>query len=317
MYYITKGLRAPWLGALFSVFCVLASFGIGNATQVNAMAQGLSDTFGVAPSATGLVCAALVFLVVIGGISRVGKIAQVLVPAMALLYLGGGCAVLIRNAAALPEALRLIFGCAFRPQAVFGGGVGYSVALAMRYGVSRGIFSNEAGLGSAPIAHASADAVGPVEQGMWGIFEVFADTVVMCGFSGLIILSSGDLWRSGLNGAALTAAAFTRALGPAGGWVVSVSMVFFAFSSILGWSCYGECALDWLTGGGKGWRTAYRLGYVAVVALAAPAGIGLVWQLADVLNGLMAIPNLLAVTVLSGEVVRMTRDWSPGSRLRR
>ncbi len=309
MYYIQKGLGTPWLGAVYAVFCVLASFGIGNATQVNTMAAGLRDSFGIPAAATGLGTAAAVCLVIVGGIRRLGGITQVLVPVMAVLYMGGGCLVLGANAAQLPGALALIVKSAFTPWAAAGGAAGYGVMQAVRFGVSRGVFSNEAGLGSASIAHASADAAGPVEQGLWGIFEVFVDTVVMCGFSGLIILSSGDLWLSGLDGAALTSAAFTRVLGPEGGWVVAVSMLFFAFSSVLGWAWYGECALGWLTGGSRPCLTLYRLLYVAAAGLSAGLSLDFVWNLSDVLNGLMAAPNMLALICLSGQVVRMTRDW--------
>lgn len=311
MYYIQKGLQLPWLGVVFAVCCVLASFGIGNLTQVHTMAHGLQQSFHIPAGVTGAVTAVAVCLVIVGGIRRVGSFTQVLVPLMALLYMGAGALVLARNAQGVPATFLLILRSAFSPQAAAGGVSGYGVMRAIRFGLARGVFTNEAGLGSAPMAHASADTKGPVEQGMWGIFEVFADTVVMCGFSGLVILSAGDLWMSGLDGAALTSAAFTQALGPAGGWVVSISMVFFAFSSILGWAWYGECALGWLTGGSRFWLIVYRLLYVGATALGAGAALDLVWNLSDLLNGLMVLPNLLAILCLSGQVVRLTRAWRP------
>lgn len=309
MYYMKDGLGAGWLGGIFAVLCVACSFGIGNATQINTMAAGLRQSFGVPPLITGAATAVLVFLVIVGGIRRVGSLTQVLVPVMALIYLAGGGMVLIKNAQAIPQALELIISCAFSPRAAVGGAAGYGVMRGVRYGLSRGMFSNEAGLGSAPIAHASADAEGPVEQGLWGIFEVFVDTVVICGFTALIILTAGDLRLSGLDGVALTAAAFTQSLGEPGGWVVSVTMLFFAFSSILGWAWYGQAALEWLTGGRKWCLTVYRLLYVGVTVAAAGMAIDLVWGVADILNGLMATANLLAVFSLSGEVVAMTREW--------
>ena len=309
MEYMVKGLGARGLAWCFALFCMLSSLGTGSATQINTMAQGLRHSLGIPPLLTGAVTAALVCLETAGGLGRIGWLSERVVPLMALLYMAGGCVVLAAHRASLPGVLRMILEQAFAPRAAAGGCAGYCMTTALRYGISRGIFSNEAGLGSAPMAHGGSDAVGPVEQGMWGIFEVFVDTVVMCGFTALVVLSCGDLWQGGLDGAALTAAAFSGVLGHWGGRLVSLSMIFFAFSSILCWSYYGERAVGYLTGGSRGALRLYRAILLAVTVAAAPADSVLIWSAADLLNGLMALPNMIALAALSGEVVRVTRDW--------
>jgi AGCS family alanine or glycine:cation symporter len=309
MEYLSRGLGMPWLAGVFCVFCVLASFGVGNAAQVGAVAQVMARDFAVPPLASGLGMALLAGLVILGGLRRIGAFAAGFVPLMALFYLGAGGLVLAKNASAIPGALALILQCAFSPEAAAGGAAGYTVRRAVHFGVARGIFTNEAGLGSAPIAHAGADARGPVEQGCWGIFEVFADTILMCGFTAVIILSEGELWRSGLDGAALTSAVFARALGPLGGWVVSVSTLLFAFSTVLGWGYYGERGIGWLTGENPRAIQLYRICYLLVMVLAAPARLGLVWSLSDLLNGAMMVPNLIGVAALWPVVGRRVKEF--------
>ncbi len=309
MEYLARGLGMPWLAGIFCLFCTLASFGIGNATQVGAVAQTMAQDFGLPPFLTGCALALLAGLVMMGGLQRIGAFTAAFVPLMALLYLGTGALVLVKNAAAIPDALSLIFRCAFTPQAAAGGAAGYTVRQAVHFGVARGVFTNEAGLGSAPIAHAGAAARGPVEQGCWGILEVFVDTILMCGFTALIILSGGELWRSGLDGAALTSAVFTAALGPLGGRVVSLSILLFAFSTVLGWGYYGERAIAWLTGERRWTVTLYRLCYLLVMVLAAPARLTLVWSLSDLLNGAMMVPNLIGVMALWRVVRGRTLEW--------
>lgn len=309
MEYLARGLGMPWLAGIFCLFCALASFGIGNATQVGAVAQTMAQDFGLPPFLTGCALALLAGLVMMGGLRRIGAFTAAFVPLMALLYLGTGALVLVKNAAAIPDALSLIFRCAFTPQAAAGGAAGYTVRQAVHFGVARGVFTNEAGLGSAPIAHAGAAARGPVEQGCWGILEVFVDTILMCGFTALIILSGGELWRSGLDGAALTSAVFTAALGPLGGRVVSLSILLFAFSTVLGWGYYGERAIAWLTGERRWTVTLYRLCYLLVMVLAAPARLTLVWSLSDLLNGAMMVPNLIGVMALWRVVRGRTLEW--------
>lgn len=311
MEYMSRGLEMPWLGAVFCVFCVLASFGIGNAAQVGSVAQTMTQDFSVPPFVTGLGMALAVGLVMMGGITRIGAFAGTFVPLMALLYLGAGTVILIQNAARLPQALALIFHCAFSPKAAVGGVTGYTLRQAIHFGVARGIFTNEAGLGSAPIAHAGAAAEGPAEQGCWGIFEVFADTILMCGFTALIILTEGSLWQSGLDGAALTSAVFSQALGPMGGWVVSVSLLFFAFSTVLAWGYYGERGVAYLLGDNALAVKGYRVLYLLVMMAAAPARPSFLWAMSDLLNGAMMAPNLIAVASLWPVVRRRTKELAP------
>ena len=311
MEYLSRGLGMPWLAGVFCVFCVLASFGVGNAAQVGAVAQVLAADFGIPPLASGAAMALLAGLVILGGLGRIGAFAAKFVPLMALFYLGAGALVLWKNAGAVPEALGLILRGAFCPRAAMGGAAGYTVRRAVHYGVARGIFTNEAGLGSAPIAHAGAAARGPVEQGCWGIFEVFVDTILMCGFTAVILLSEGELWRSGLDGAALTSAVFAKALGPAGGLVVDLSILLFAFSTVLGWGYYGERGVGWLTGDDPGIIAAYRVCYLLVMVLAAPARTGFIWGLSDLLNGAMMAPNLIGVVALWPVVRRRVKEYRP------
>lgn len=315
MEYISDALGWRPLACCFAAACLLSSIGTGSAIQMQTVAQGLQYSFSVPPLVTGLLGGVLVFFAVSGGLARISSITAIFVPFMALFYLGGGMAVLIANRHSLPAVFALVGKEAFSFRAAGGGIVGSTALRGMRYGIARGVFSNEAGQGSAPIAHAGADAKGAVEQGMWGIFEVFIDTVVICGITGLVILSSDGLLTSGLDGAALTAAAFERVLGRAGTGIVSVSLVFFAFSTVLGWSYYGERAVRFLFPGERavGW---YRLIYLAVTVLSSCAQAAFVWNLADVFTGLMTFPNLLAVAMLSNEVVKMIKRWEQrdGSR---
>ena len=307
MEYISRGLGCKPLALLFCLLLVPASLGIGNAAQVHSAAAAMNSAFGIPPWITGAAMAAVTGLVLLGGIRRVGRVAENLVPLACLLYFSAGSLVLFCNRREIPEALALILRCAFSPRAALGGGLGYGVLRGMRAGIARGIFSNEAGLGSAPIAHASAHTDSPTEQGMWGIFEVFADTLVMCTFTALILLTSGDLWRQGLDGSALTTAAFVRQLGPAGGWAVALSLCCFGAATLFTWAYYGEQGMSFLSGGNPFWRLSYRCLFIAVAALSAGMSLKLVWELSDLLNILMAIPNLLAVVSLSGEVFRLTR----------
>ena len=308
MEYMSRGLGMPGLAAVFSALCVLASFGIGNATQVGSVAQTMAQDFSVPPLVTGLGMALVVGLVMMGGLTRIGAFAQTFVPRMALLYLGAGGLVLAKNAAQIPQALGLILRCALSPSAAAGGAAGYTLQRAIHFGVARGVFTNEAGLGSAPIAHAGAAAEGPVQQGCWGIFEVFVDTILMCGFTALIILTGGSLWQSGLDGAALTSAVFSQSLGPVGGWVVSVSLLFFSFSTVLGWGYYGERGVGYLTGDNDLAIKAYRVLYLLVMAVTALASPAFLWEMSDLLNAAMMAPNLIAVVGLWRVVRRRTRE---------
>ena len=229
---------------------------------------------------------------------------------MGLFYVVLGVATLAMNIGNLPEAFKLIFHCAFNPDAALGGVTGYTVMLAIRYGFARGVFSNEAGLGSAPIAHAAANTDSPVKQAFWGAFEVFFDTFIICSITGLVVVSSGA-WTSGLEGTALTIAAFSYSLGTLGAWGVTIGTLLFAFSTILGWSYYGEKAIEYLFKGTSlvgGVKLAYRIAFVGMTVFGAVGSLKLVWDIADTLNGLMAIPNLIGLVALSGIVVKLTKE---------
>ena len=307
MVYIKEGLGNRWLASVFAFCCVLASLGIGNATQIHSAAASLHTTFRVPLFFTGLLGAILTAMVIMGGIKRIGKVAESVIPLISIFYIIGGSAVLWVNRANLLPAFDLILGCAVAPQAVLGGVGGYTMSAAMRTGVSRGVFSNEAGLGSAPIAHASANASSPKEQGYWGIFEVFVDTIVVCTFTALIILSVPQLWQSGLNGAELTTTAFTLALGHSGGWIVSLSLALFSLATLFCWAYYGERGVSHLTNGSGGAILLYRVVFVVVVAVAPMVELELVWIISDILNGLMAIPNMIALVFLSSEVFELSK----------
>ncbi len=319
MYYIKNGLgnNWKWLGVLFAVFGMLAGFGIGNTIQSNSVADALQSTFGIAPLMTGIVIAVLVALVLIGGIKRIGEVAGKLVPIMALFYVGGGLIILVMHASELPEAFGLIFYHAFNPAAAAGGFAGATIWAAMRFGIARGVFSNEAGLGSAPIAHAAAQTSNPVRQGTVAMLGTFIDTIIICSITGLVIMVTGA-WQSGENGASLSALAFN--IGLPGGWgqyIVSIGLAIFAFTTIIGWSFYGEKCTQFLFGEKSNipfrvlWVLAIPLGTLPIVDL------GSLWLVADTLNAMMAIPNLIALLLLSPVVFKLTRDYfnDPANRL--
>ena len=248
MYTLRNGLGLPWLGGLFALLTAVAALGIGNMVQANSLANNLDASFGIAPEATGLVLAAVTGLVILGGVRRIGEVAQVLVPFMTVVYLAGGTTILLIHLSEIPAAIGLVVSSAFTGTAASGGFAGSTVALALRHGVARGLFSNEAGLGSAPMVHAAAVTDHPVRQGLYGIFEVLVDTLLVCSVTGLALLVTG-VWNSGANGAVLSGEAFRQGLpGEWGGMVVTISVVLFGFSTVIGWSYYGETALVYLVG---------------------------------------------------------------------
>ncbi|MBA2353326.1 MAG: sodium:alanine symporter family protein [Acidobacteria bacterium] len=307
MYTLRKGFGLPWLGAVFAALVSLAAFGIGNMVQANSVADSLRASFGVSPAVTGVVLMVLAAAVILGGIKRIGEVAEVLVPAMAVLYLGGGLLILARYASHLPDALALVVEGAFTGTAATGGFAGSTVMIALRYGVARGLFSNEAGLGSAPMVHAAAQTDHPVRQGLYGIFEVFVDTILVCTTTGLVILVT-DTWSTGSTGAALAGQAFSIGLpGTWGNIVVTTSLVLFAFSTLVGWSYYGETGIVYLLGA----RAAlpYRVLWLVAIYFGAIGSLHLVWDIADTLNGLMALPNILTVLLSLPLLRRLTREF--------
>ncbi|MBQ1272376.1 MAG: amino acid carrier protein, partial [Clostridia bacterium] len=276
----------------------------------------LNMNFSVAPWITGLILTVIVGVVIIGGVKRIATVNEKLVPIMAAFFILASVVALIINAKEIPSAFVMIFREAFNFKSAFGGVAGYGILSAMRYGVGRGVFSNEAGLGSAPIAHAASNTQNPVKQGLWGIFEVFITTIVICTMSAVVVLTSGiytDAFNAGMTpevtGAALSSAAFGEALPGIGGIGIAVSTVFFALSTILGWAYYGEVCVEYLfKKHSKIAVTVYRVIYVAFVFIGAIAEIGTVWLVADCFNALMALPNLIALIGLSGLVVKITRE---------
>lgn len=307
MYAIKNGLgrKWTWLGACFALFGGLASFGIGNMVQVNSMAASLTVSFAIPAWASGLCIMLLVGMVILGGIQRIGAVAQTLVPFMCIAYVLAAAFVLIVNYATIPAALVLIVESAFNGHAAVGGFAGAAMIAAMRFGVARGVFSNEAGLGSAGIAQAAGTSKDPVTSGLIGMMGTFIDTLIVCTMTGLAIICSG-VWSSGLSGAALSSAAFESAMPGTGNYLLTVALVIFAFTTILGWSYYGERCWEFLFGPRA--ILPYRLLWVAVVPLGAISQLDTVWLLADTLNGLMALPNLVSLLVLSPVVIKLTKD---------
>ncbi len=308
MYYIKNGLNIKWLAALFAIFAMIACLGTGNATQSNSIAVALESTLGVNPCITGIVLTVIAAAVILGGMRRIASINEKLVPLMAVFYVACSVAALIFNIHKVPAAFALIFKEAFNFRAAAGGTAGYGIMLAMHYGFSRGVFSNEAGLGSAPIAHAASSTKDPVKQGLWGMFEVFFTTIIICTLSAIVILTTG-IWETGTaQGAALSIASFNAIFPGVGGIIVTLATVFFALSTILGWAYYGEVSIEYLSNNSKFAVQIYRCCYIVFVFLGAVASLDLVWGISETMNGLMAIPNLIGIIGLSKVVKTATQE---------
>ena len=299
MYYIEKGLGSKWLAVCFAVICCLASLGMGNMTQSNSVAGALKDGFGVPVWISGTLLSVIVGAIIFGGIGRIARFTEKLVPAMTGIFVLGIIIVIATHIQSVPEAFYRIITEAFDIKAVSGGFMGYGMTMAIKYGISRGVFSNEAGLGTSPIVHCAAETEDPYEQGMWGIFQVFIDTIILCTLMALCVLVTGGD-RIGLDGIELCSYAFRSAAGNIGGIFMSVSIVLFAFGTLVSWSYYGEKSLEYLTGGK--YIGIYRIVYSASACLGCVMSLSLVWEISDTLNGLMAIPNLIALILLSGKV---------------
>lgn len=306
MYYIARGLGMKWLGALFAFLGAAAGFGIGNMVQTNSVAEAMNATFSVPHWITGVILAVFTAMVILGGIKSIGKVTGYMVPVMAIFYVLGGLIIILMNLSALPAALSLIVKSAFSGQAAAGGFAGATVLMAMRYGVARGVFSNEAGLGSAPIAAAAAKTDHPGRQALVSMTGTFLDTIVVCSITGLV-LAITDVWSSGQTGTALTTLAFETGLPGIGRYIVSIGIVLFAYSTVLGWAYYGEKCAEYLFGSKV--LIPYRLLWIIAAFVGTVAKMPLVWNLADVLNGLMAVPNLIGLLALSGVVVKETESF--------
>ena len=313
MYYIRNGLgpKWVWLATAFAIFGALAGFGIGNTVQANSVADALATKFAVPKEVTGIIMAVLVGLVLIGGIRWIAQVAGKLVPFMALAYLAAGLVVIGLNITEVPHAFGVIVTEAFTPTAGAGGFAGASVMLAIQMGVARGIFSNEAGLGSAPIAHAAAETDSPVRQGTIAMLGTFIDTIIICTITGLVIVISGA-WTSGDTGAGLSALAFGNELPGSGAYIVSIGLALFAFTTILGWSVYGERCVEYLFGIKA--IIPFRILWVLAIPVGAVIHLDFVWLVADTLNALMAIPNLIALLLLSPVVFKVTKEFFEAER---
>ncbi len=308
MYAIKNGLGKSWrwLGVVFAIFGGLAGFGIGNMVQSNSMAEVIRVTFGIETWITGLFTTLVVAMVVLGGIKRIAKVAASLVPFMCLAYIFMSAVVLVSYASEVPAAFSLIFTHAFTPAAASGGFAGAAVLMAIQYGVARGIFSNEAGLGTAGIAQAAAVTNSPVRSGLIGMTGTFIDTIVICTLTGLVIICTG-VWDGGERGASLSSLAFESALPGIGSYLLALALVIFTFTTILGWSYYGERC--WIYLAGKKSVLPFRVIWVVAVFAGAVFHLDFVWLLADTLNALMAIPNLVSLLLLSSVVLKLTRDY--------
>lgn len=317
MVYMERGLGCKWLAVIFSIFCLCASLGMGNMTQANSVASGLEETFSIPPFVTGVVMMSIVAMVLLGGMKRIANVAERLVPLISLFYVAGALLVLMVNFREIPSALGLIIREAFRFDAVGGGVLGYGISRAIKVGISRGVFSNEAGLGSSVMAHAASDVDSAPLQGMWAIAEVFIDTIVFCSLTALVILTSGiydgqdflQNIRSGVenvDGTTLTGTAFATVI-PGGDKFLALSIIFFAFATIIGWAYFGERTAAYLFGENSAFF--YKVVYILALLPGCMIAPGLMWEIADTCNGFMALPNIVALLLLNGEVVQVTREY--------
>ena len=305
--YIEKGLGMRLPAIIYLVFCILSSFGTGNAVQANSVADALRHSFDVPPLITGLFLTIAGGIIIFGGMRAVASANEKIIPFMLIGYILGGLFCIIANISALPSAISLILREALCVQSATGGVIGYGISKSMRYGIARGVFSNEAGIGTSALANSFTAKNDPAEQGMWGIFQVFADTTVVCTITALAILTSGVFSPlSGITGSALAAKAFGASLGSFGDVFVSISTLFFGFSTIISWSLFGSKCVEYLFG--ERATKLYKLFYTAFILIGSVTQLELVWQITETLNGLMAVPNLIALLLLSPQVFRIMKN---------
>jgi len=305
MYYISKGLKMPWLGSVFAVFAACAAFGIGNMVQANSVADAMQATYHIPFWVSALVLMVGTGAVVLGGIKKIGQFTGFFVPFMIIFYVLGSCYIILTHIAAVPDALLLIVKQAFNPTAAVGGFAGSTVMLAIRMGVARGVFSNESGLGSAPIAAAAAQTRSPITQALVSMTQTFIDTIVVCTMTGLVLIIT-NTWSNGATGAELSTIAYAAGM-PGGAHVVTIGIALFAYSTILGWCYYGEKSIEYLFGVKS--ILPYRLVFIAFIGVGAVSKLSLVWNISDTLNGLMAIPNLIGLIFLTPVIVKETRKY--------
>lgn len=309
MYYIKNGLghRWLWLAYAFAIFGMLAAFGIGNMVQSNSVSSAVAASFSIPEYISGITMAVVAACVILGGVKRIARVAASLVPMMAIAYFLGALIILIMNVNTIPAALALIVTDAFTGTAASGGFLGATMMMALRYGFARGIFSNEAGLGSAAIAHAAAQTSDPIKQGKIAMLGTFIDTIIICSMTALVIITTGA-WESGIKGAPMSSLAFDQGLQGYGGYIVTMGLLVFAFTTILGWSYYGERCACFVFGDSI--KLPYRIIWIVAIFIGSVQEISLVWNISDLLNGLMAIPNLIALLLLSPLIFRLTREKS-------
>ncbi|MCP3891599.1 MAG: sodium:alanine symporter family protein [Desulfobulbaceae bacterium] len=305
MYYISKGLNLPWLGAIFAIFAAVAAFGIGNMVQSNSVADAVEATFSIPTWVTGITLMVCTAAVILGGIKSIGRVTSILVPIMIVFYMAAACYIILTHIGEVPSALLFIVKQAFNPTAAVGGFAGAGIMLAIRMGVARGVFSNESGLGSAPIAAAAAQTKHPVTQALVSMTQTFIDTLIVCTMTGLVLILTGA-WSSGLTGAELTTSAFQLGM-PGGALIVTIGIVLFAYSTMLGWCYYGEKSIEYLFG--KKVIMPYRILFICLIGVGAVAKLSLVWNISDTLNGLMAIPNLIGLIMLTPVIVSETKNY--------
>ncbi|MFT5730589.1 MAG: AGCS family alanine or glycine:cation symporter [Desulforhopalus sp.] len=305
MYYISKGLNMPWLGTMFAVFASIAAFGIGNMVQANSVADAVEATFNIPFWVTGVTLMALSAIVILGGIKSIAKVTSLLVPVMIVFYVAAALFIIFSHISEVPAALVFIVKQAFNPTAAVGGFAGATIMMAIRFGVARGVFSNESGLGSAPIAAAAAQTKSPTTQALVSMTQTFIDTILVCSMTGLVLVLTG-VWSNGQTGAELTTTAFNAGI-PGGGYIVTLGIILFAYSTILGWCYYGEKSIEYLFGVKS--ILPYRIVFILFIGVGAVAKLSLVWNISDTLNGLMAIPNLIGLILLTPVVVSETKKY--------
>lgn len=306
MYVMEKGLKCKTLGKIFSILCVLASFGMGSTVQANSAAVALNSGFGFSKVIISIVMTVLFTIIIIGGIKRVGSTAEKIVPFMSIIYIFVSLFVLLKNASEIPSAFKTIIECAFDFRATVSGGLGYAMIVAMRYGVARSVFANEAGLGSSPMAHAASNAESPVKQGQWGIFEVFFNTIVMCTMTALVIMVTGAL-NTSADGGVMTLTAFSSQIGTIANFIIAFCTALFAFTTTMSWAYYGEQSIRYALG--EKLILPYRIVYIASIGVGGVCAMSLVWRLSDIFNVMMAIPNLITLVLLSPQVIKMTKEY--------
>lgn len=305
MYYISKGLNMPWLGTVFAVFASIAAFGIGNMVQSNSVADAVEATFHIPFWVTGVTLMALSAVVILGGIKSIAKVTSLLVPVMIFFYVAAAMYIILSHIGEVPAALMFIVKQAFNPTAAVGGFAGATIMMAIRFGVARGVFSNESGLGSAPIAAAAAQTKTPTAQALVSMTQTFIDTILVCTMTGLVLILTGA-WSNGETGAQLTTTAFNLGFA-GGGYIVTIGIVLFAYSTILGWCYYGEKSIEYLFGVKS--ILPYRIVFILFIGVGAVMKLSLVWNISDTLNGLMAVPNLIGLIMLTPVVVSETKKY--------